>query len=668
MKKSFGLACTAAVLSTTALTSAPIANAAEGKGVTLDTVTVYATRSAESTFEVPAMVSTIDTDDAGDALATNISELLEFTPGVEALNGPRRNGQTVSIRGFDAQAVITLVDGRRQNFEAAHDGRFFVDPALLKRVEIVKGASSAIYGGGGIGGVVAFETKDAADFLKNGETSGATTSLGYRSANSEFTTNLSGYAVSGEWDLLANVAYVNSDDINLGGGADLREETDLVSGLVKAGYNVGDHLFKFQYQALHNNSTEPNNGAEPVSNTNLIVDKEVSDQQFSFKYEFDGDNDLFAPKIHLYHNISEVQETDIAGPSIGREQIREIKTYGVTLDNQSKFNLSDTAKNILSYGVEYYEDKQTGERSGNNGRPGVPNAEAETFGVYLQDEIKIGEGAGQLTLTPAVRYDSYESNDQNNLSQDEDKISPKFSAAFKPTEDTVIFGSWAKAFRAPNLTELYPTGQHFPGNNFTSNPNLKPEEVTTIEFGAGLNTNNVFAEDDALRIKGSWHKSDGKNFISQLITFIPPATTRFINIANATIEGWEVEAEYALAGFSAKSGLTFVTARDDSNYSPLSNSIPLTLTTDFSYKIEDDHTVGWRSRYAEENDRVSVSGHASTKGYGVHDLYYSYAPEENDNIRVDLGVENILDRNYARRLSALPEPGRSAVAKVTFKW
>ena len=57
---------------------------------------------------------------------------------MEFSGGPRNNGETASIRGFDDEAILILVDGRRQNFESAHDGRFFVDPLLIKKLMWLK--------------------------------------------------------------------------------------------------------------------------------------------------------------------------------------------------------------------------------------------------------------------------------------------------------------------------------------------------------------------------------------------------------------------------------------------------------------------------------------------------------------------------------------------------
>lgn len=130
MRQNLCLAC-AGILLTATLSSNAYAEQEESI-TTLGTVSVYATRSPQPLFNLPAIVSQVDADVPGNALAGDISDLLEFTPGVEIEGGPRRNGQTLSIRGFDDEAILILIDGRRQNYESTHDGRFYVDPALLK--------------------------------------------------------------------------------------------------------------------------------------------------------------------------------------------------------------------------------------------------------------------------------------------------------------------------------------------------------------------------------------------------------------------------------------------------------------------------------------------------------------------------------------------------------
>lgn len=676
------------------VTSASVSAEAVQATTALDAVTVYATRSPQSKFDVPAIVSTVDPTAAGNTAAGDVGDLLEFVPGVEVDNGPRRNGQTISIRGFDDESIITLMDGRRQNFESAHDGRFFIDPSLLKRVEVVKGASSAIYGGGAVGGVVAFETKDAADFLNPGETSGVYTSFGYRSANDEIAPIVTGFYRTNGWDILASINYRDSGDIEQGDDNKLDAEDEMLSALFKAGYTFNDfHTLKFQAQLLNNDGQEPNNGAGPITASNPLVDKTVKDSQFSVKYAYENpDNNWLNPKLHLYYNDTEVEEQDIVGSAnAGRVQVREINTLGFTVDNQSKLAINDHHQHTLSYGFEIYNDEQTGKNSFIGSRAGVPDAEATNYGFYLQDELALKTSFGEFLIIPAARYDHYKSDDENGNDQDESKVSPKLSATYKPNDHLMVFGSAAKAFRAPNLTELYPSGQHFPGvsfcpapvpgcppvpivtifpdNNFIPNPDLKPEVVTTFEVGAGLSLDNLLVNQDQVQLKGAYFNSRGKDFITQEVNIFA-GTTRNFNVDKAKIRGWELEGQYQYDAFTARLGLSYVNAKDDDTGEYLSNNVPLTLVTDVSYKIRAiNGLVGWRGRFAEHNNRVGDND-AETDGYAVHDIYYRWVPNDAKwkTLTVDLGVENLFDEAYTKRFASLLEEGRSYVARISYQW
>ncbi len=646
--------------------------------ISLDTITVYATRSPQSAFEVPAMTNSVEADAPGNATSGDIGDLLQFTPGVEVDGGPRRNNQTISIRGFDDEAIVTLIDGRRQNFESAHDGRFFLDPALLKRVEVVKGSASAIYGGGAIGGVVAFETKDAADLLEPGETYGALTAMGYRTGNHEIAPTAAAYARSGGWDIIGSIGVRQSDDIWLGDGNKLETEDNLVSGNLKLGYTFNDvNTLQFLYQGLTNDGREPNNGSGTISASNPIVDKEVHDNQFALKYAFDDPgNNWLKPKLHLYYNDVTVEERDLTGTNAGREQTRELETLGFTLDNQTVFAFGDSHRHTLSYGFEIYRDDQTGTLSNAGTRPGVPNADATNYGFYLQDEVSLETPVGKFLIIPAARFDSYSSSDENGNSQDEQEISPKIAASYLPIPNLMVFGSVSRAFRAPNLTEIYASGRHFPGipfvfpdNFFVPNPDLKPETVTTYEVGAGVNFDGILGETDQIRVKGSWFLSEGDDFITQEVD-TAAGTTRNLNIPNARLMGFEIDGEYQFYPVTAKLGLSYVEAENDDTGEYLSNNVPLTLVADLNYQVRQiDSLFGVRGRFAAANSRVG-SGETETSGYSVYDIYYRWTPDRPhlDTLTLDFAVSNVTDKSYSRRFSTLKEEGRSYNVRLAYKW
>ena len=661
------------------------AQAERGSGA-LDEITIYGTRSPQISFDVPALISKIDADAPGNALAGDVADLLEFTPGVNVSGSPRREGQTISIRGFDDEAIITLIDGRRQNFESAHDGRFYLNMDLLKSVEIVKGSSSALYGGGAIGGVVAFETKDAADFLAPGENFGSTLSFGYRSGNSEYAPTLIAYGLIGNWDVLGSFSYLSSDDVEQGDGNKLDDEDSIVSGLLKLGYSFNDfHTVKIETSLLSNEGKEPNNGAG-VINPNLDVDKNIEDYQVGVKYSFDNPNiNWLNAKTHLYYNYTEVEETDKTGRTVGRVQTRELQTIGWTLDAQTKLGDEKLHVHVISYGVEVYRDEQEGTSSitMDGRRGGVPNAEAVNFGLYIQGETTLYTRLGDFLFIPALRFDRYESEDEAGNSQDENAFSPKVALTYKPIKHVMSFISWSRAFRAPNLTELYPTGQHFPAqtitvrgrtitlfprNVFVENPNLKPETVDTLEIGAGINFPGLIRKDDRLSIKGSWFLSDGSDFIDADID-LRRGRTENVNVPNARIAGWEVQNELISDPLRLSWSLSYVRAVNEDTGEYLSNNVPLNLVADISSKIAMlDGLIGWRMRYAARNDRVGADDEP-TGGYFVNDLYLRWNPQNTPWLKpliVDFGIDNVFDRAYKKRFATLVEEGISVNFKLSY--
>ena len=92
----------------------------------LDTITVTATRNPIKSYEYPGMVSVIGNDGNLIRQSSTVDDFLKLIPNVEFSGGPRRTGETPSIRGVAGADVVILLDGARQNFGSAHDGRFFI--------------------------------------------------------------------------------------------------------------------------------------------------------------------------------------------------------------------------------------------------------------------------------------------------------------------------------------------------------------------------------------------------------------------------------------------------------------------------------------------------------------------------------------------------------------
>ena len=128
-------------------------------------MTVTATGNARSAFEAPMMVSVIDATAPENQTASSAADLLRRVPGLTLDGTGRTNGQDVNLRGYDRRGVLVLVDGVRQGTDTGHLNSTFLDPALIKRIEVVRGPSALLYGSGALGGVIAYDTADAKDLL-----------------------------------------------------------------------------------------------------------------------------------------------------------------------------------------------------------------------------------------------------------------------------------------------------------------------------------------------------------------------------------------------------------------------------------------------------------------------------------------------------------------------
>lgn len=690
---------TAQAETTTGETQAPASEAelaamGELEGVRMmDTISITATRTSSPAFEFPGMVTVVGRDRIQTLQPSTADDILRFVPGVTFSGGPRRTGEVPSIRGFSGQDVIVMIDGARRNFESGHDGRFFLEPSLLKEVEVLRGASSALYGSGGLGGVIEMRTVDAADLLEPGETWGARVYGGVQSANDEWHSGLTLFGAQGAFDGVANLTYRDGEDIRLGDGSELIADDEIVSGLVKGTWHIEDHQsLTLSYSRYDADALEPNNGQGATTAAAGLVDKEILDQSAQAQYRYyDPATPLIDAKATIYYTQTEVLEEvlDNNGASpLGADLERDLRTYGISLQNSSHVALGESVDSTFTYGVDYYRDDQNGRDSSNApsyDRDGVPDAEADSLGVFLQAEFAfkdLGPIPGELTVIPGVRYDYYEVDSEIARSADFDEVSPKIAASYRPMPWMMVFGSYGKAFRAPTFNEAYASGTHFaiPGfgtNNFIANPDLKPQTTRTLEFGLGFDFEDIFIDRDSFTVKASHYETWGDDFIDLVVdqpgppACFPPAcngTTQSVNVADAKLWGNEIEAVYDNERFRLSFGYADIDGEDRDTGQPLGVLYPTTVTLDGAVKFpEVDAIVGARGIFAGHFDNVSDPAN-ERDSYETYDFYAAWAPSDGplEGLRVDLGVDNAFDEEYSRVFTDALEQGRNWKAAVSY--
>lgn len=164
----------------------------------LPPVTATALRLVRSLFETPANVSVITRQEMDRRMYQTIEDMVRYEPGISVARQTSRTDPFSSlggftIRGVSANRVLTIVDGSRVIERITDQTRDFVDLGHMKRVEIVRGPASALWGSDALGGVVAFTTKDPTDYLKpSGDDWAGQTDFSYNSLNDAYTEILTG--------------------------------------------------------------------------------------------------------------------------------------------------------------------------------------------------------------------------------------------------------------------------------------------------------------------------------------------------------------------------------------------------------------------------------------------------------------------------------------------
>ncbi|HEV2572931.1 MAG TPA: TonB-dependent receptor plug domain-containing protein [Beijerinckiaceae bacterium] len=110
------------------------------------------TKTNTPLLETPQAISVVGRDQMRDQNAQTVIEALRYTAGVSVNSNPNDTRfETIRIRGFES---VIYLDGMLLPFGAGQFGRPKVDPAILERVEVLRGPSSSLYGQIAPGGLI----------------------------------------------------------------------------------------------------------------------------------------------------------------------------------------------------------------------------------------------------------------------------------------------------------------------------------------------------------------------------------------------------------------------------------------------------------------------------------------------------------------------------------
>lgn len=627
---------------------------------------VAATGNARSAFEAPMMVSVIDASAPENQTASSATDLLRHVPGLTLDGTGRTNGQDVNLRGYDRRGVLVLVDGVRQGTDTGHLNSTFLDPALIKRIEIVRGPSALLYGSGAMGGVIAYDTADAKDLLQAGQTSG------YRVFGTAATGDHSlgmGASAFGRTDTLDGlVAWSSRDrgDIRQGGGGTAPNDESINNMLAKGSWQMDQAQSLSGSLRYYNNAAqEPKNPQtiEADDSSNPMTDRSTIQRDVQLGYHIaPAGNDWLNADARIYWSEARINAQNINGTGEFRQQT----TQGGKVENRTRLFADSFASHLLTYGGEYYRQEQ--EPSG--ATTGFPDARIDFSSGWLQDEITLRDLP--VTLLGGTRYDNYRGSSDGYEDVDADKWSSRAGITITPAEWLMLFGSYAQAFRAPTMGEMYNDAKHFSigrfyTNYWVPNPNLRPETNETQEYGFGLRFDDLLLANDALEFKASYFDTNAKDYISTTVDFAA-ATTMSYNVPNAKIWGWDMMAKYSASLFTLDVAYNRTRGKDTDTGEYISSISPDTVSSKLDIPVaQSGFSLGWIGTFADRSTHVS-SSYSHQPGYAVNDFYVSYQGQQAlKGVTTTLVLGNAFDKEYWSP-QGIPQDGRNGKIFVSYQW
>ncbi|MFP4277750.1 MAG: TonB-dependent receptor domain-containing protein [Wenzhouxiangella sp.] len=397
-----------------------------------ETIVVTANRVDQPLEEALARTSVITRADIELSQAPDLLELLRQQAGVDVTRSGGPGGQTsLFLRGSNSNHVLVLIDGVR--VAAAGTGGFaweLIDPALVERIEIVRGPRAARWGSDAIGGVIQIFTRrpDRLE-LRAGYGRYRDRSLGAGMGTEQAGLRLAARRVGGfSAQNERGFAFDPDDDgfemLSAAGGGAHR----LGAGVLDWSARIADGRIEFDqgvsevtnYAAALRYDLEPVGGWRWSATTALYRDRLDTTTAFG-----------------QTENITRRVQAGLLGErAIGRDSRWLVGIDGWRESGVARGSWSDARDNLGAW-------------TGLDGRRGRLDYEASL-------RADRDEGFGNA-------------------------LTGNLAAGWRPGDAWRLFGSIGRAFRAPNFSQLFSPG--FFGA-FAGNPELDPETSVSLEAGA----------------------------------------------------------------------------------------------------------------------------------------------------------------------------------------
>jgi iron complex outermembrane receptor protein len=500
--------------------AAPVEVRLEPRQVLYEEITVSASREGEAIYPVSVAATTVEPLATAGAPAT-LSELVETVPGVSE-NGQGGIFQVFSIRGISRQRVLTLIDGmqvvgeRRAGVSAS-----FLDPRLLRAVDVVRGPSSAYYGSGALGGVVqAFPRSYTA----------AEAEVAYETQGDE-TLELLGWG-DGTWSL--GVARRTADDAETAAGERLFSRFEQTSAVVKRTWSAGGRGWELLLVPTLGEDIGKPNTEFPERATRYPEERHLL-AKLGVRTPGRGSFYLYAHPQTLETEVREAGTVSLLD--------NESLDLGANWQHEVALRGGESPHPVVAVvGLDWFGRR--GVDAVETLRPaagGAPLARTTTLDGGEQDEAalygSLRASRGRFAFTTGGRF-TWQRQQNAALPSLDDTAWAGFAGLVAP-----LGGGWELAanvgsgLRFPSLSERYFTGATGRGE-VVANPDLDPERSLNVDLGARFYGRKLF-------LAGYLFRNAIDDYIERVET-APDAFT-FVNLTSGVIAGAELEAFYQVS-------------------------------------------------------------------------------------------------------------------------
>lgn len=501
----------------------------------------------------------------------NAADVLGEIPGIVTRNNASFSGASQEqIDGIASQDVLVLQDGLplagARGIKSGIIDLDQQDVGKLQRIEVVRGASSALFGTDAVGGAINLITREPTEpFQLDARISGGT--LGLLDSGLDLGAHWKNLAVFGDFESHAIGSYtlLPGDESTIG-AADQRFD-----GLFKLDYSFNPKFsLNFSASGYHNEATGKNTDFSGLASSGYDRAKNFDSTQNYALVANITPTASTAIQGRLYE--SRYDENSYQSPLDANGNLGAEMDYG---DLHEKYRRMDATISqqfgswqMLQGGDEWVQDQYRGL----NRLVGDDSGQQVTTNdFWLQDRIQVGR---KLLVTLGGRY--------NHHSLYGSHLVPKVGAVYRLNDHWTIRAAYGKGFRSPTIGELYYRLLH-PEYFYQviGNPTLRPESSESYSFGGDY-------QHRRFTIGVSLYRNNLSHLINYVFAGFPTSTARLQTL----LAGYGVPSSFGAEPFLA----TYLYTNVDSAYTQgfnvkASYLVSQKLRIDGSYSYLDPYDV-----------------------------------------------------------------------------